>query len=131
MAIGQHPALFGIVLGEAAMYSASFLTSAVGGSTTKAATIMVVVNMGNTNLFEYYEDLKIGHIGADIATVKLEELSDGPYDFTFTVTYSNGVQKQQPKEFTFKGIGQSTSDSIGNINKEAGRGTSSFFTPAP
>lgn len=69
-------------------------TTSAGGSTTTASSISVVANgIGNASLSKQNITRWTGYIGQDTTTTNLEALSDGPYDFTFTVTYSNGVKK--------------------------------------
>jgi hypothetical protein len=71
-------------------------TSSEGGSTTTASSISVVAaGIGSTNLMKLNATNWIGNLGPDNATANLEELADGPYNFVFTVTYSNGVKKSK------------------------------------
>ncbi|MCY9665870.1 hypothetical protein M5X11_12985 [Paenibacillus alginolyticus] len=65
-----------------------------GTSSTVATSISVVATgIGSTSLSKVTVLNWTGYIGADNASVGLETLGDGPYNFTFTVAYSNGVQK--------------------------------------
>jgi hypothetical protein len=65
-----------------------------GTSSTVATSISVsAARIGTTALTRQTVTNWTGYIGTDNAAVNLEELEDGPHDFTFTVTYSNGVQK--------------------------------------
>ncbi|WP_154665981.1 PKD domain-containing protein [Paenibacillus pinihumi] len=67
--------------------------SSSGGSLTAASSIQAeVARIGSANLSRQSSVWK-GYLGEKEASVKLEELKDGSYNFLYTVTYSNGVKK--------------------------------------
>jgi hypothetical protein len=65
-----------------------------GSSETKATKVEVrAVNIGRTTLESNDTVNWSGYIGNVQAEKALEKLANGPYDFVFTVTYSNGIVK--------------------------------------
>src|SRR5690606_27620216 len=66
-------------------------TTNTGDSTTKAQSVTVEV-LGTHLSTNLTSSNHISWLG-DIVTEANEILEDGPYDFNFTVTYSNGIQK--------------------------------------
>lgn len=66
-----------------------------GSSATKPTSVSVSSGgIGSTGLYMESYTRWLGNLGESNSTTKLESLSSGSYDFVFTVTYSNGVQKQ-------------------------------------
>lgn len=72
-----------------------------GTSLTKPTSVSVSVEgVGTADLSMETYVRWVGSLGESNSDVKLESLSPGLYDFVFTVTYSNGVQKQDIVEVT-------------------------------
>jgi len=79
-------------------------TTNTGSSLTKATKVDVVARkIGKTSLTSSNAIQWSGFIGNDNADVKLQSLSDGQYEITFTATYSNGVIKKDVVIVTIKG----------------------------
>jgi len=84
-------------------------TDATGGSETRAVQVKVdATSIGAVKLTAASPPSKeteawSGYMGDKEAVVSLQKLQDGVYTFTFTVTYSNGVQRTTAVEIRIAG----------------------------